>query len=115
MFTNPRALFWIGLLCFLPFLRPGLQRDAIPHGVEDRFTLGLPASPWLIASWTDTNEAINEGGSFSYSQHIAHSCHVEFLAWSWLLAGLGAEFLVTSRRLKAKQRQAENGVDQAAV
>ena len=103
MFSNPRALFWIGVFCFLPFFRPGYDRNAIRHGIEDRFTLGVPASPWLVASWTETNEESGDGASFSYARHASHGFNVEPLAWSWLLPIVGTALIVASRRLKARQ------------
>jgi len=103
MLANPRALYWIGVLCFFPFFRPGYDRLAIPGGVEDRFTLGVPASPWLVASWTETTQERGDGSSFSLTRHAGHSFRVEPLAWSWLLVVVGVGFIVASRRAKARQ------------
>ena len=96
MLTRARVLCVIGLLCFVPFFFPWFQHEEIPNGTEDLFTLGLPASPWLVYYRMQTKEEVtsiekdgkrliqsSKGASFSTKFGI------EILAWSWVFAILG--------------------------
>ena len=76
------GIFWIGLLCLALFLIPVFQKDAIPNGAESKFTLGLPQSPWFTVQWTDTEEKIENGTSYSYSSNHSHRFAAELTTWS---------------------------------
>jgi hypothetical protein len=102
-FLSARVLSIVGLLCFLPFFIPLSQHTAIPHGTEDRFTFGLPQSPWLVHSSTQTKEETEDGMSSSFSMHFSSSFKVEFIAWSWLFPITGMALIAVASRLNVKK------------
>jgi hypothetical protein len=101
--VSSRVLSIVGLLCFLPFFIPWSQHTAIPHGTEDRLTVGLPQSPWLVDSSTQTKEETKDGMSSSFSMNFSSSFKVEFIAWSWLFPITGMALIAISSRLKVKK------------
>jgi hypothetical protein len=108
MLILARVLFWMGLLCFVPFLFPMIENKSIPNGTEDRFTLGLPQSPWLLYSSSKTTvETKMEGKerqSSSSSMSLSTRFGVEFLAWSWLFAIAGMVLIALGGRLKTRTK-----------
>ena len=100
MLTKTRVLFWIGLLCFVPFFFLTIQHNSIPNGTEDKFTLGLPQSPWLIISSTETKAESKDG--VSYTSGFKRNQSIEFLSWSWLFAIGGWAIFALRRRVNAK-------------
>lgn len=105
-----RILFWIGLLCFVPFLFPMIAHNSIPNGTEDRFTLGLPQSPWLVytssKTTVETKMQGKEGWSSSSSINLSTRFGVEWLAWSWLFAIAGVVLIALGGRLKTRAKPA---------
>jgi len=100
MLTIRRLVLCLGLLCFIPFFLPAREQNAIPNGAEDRFTLGLPESPWLIVYSTKTEAKANDGMSYSFS----NGTKIEFLAWSWLFAIAGFLLIKLSRCIRTPNR-----------
>jgi len=103
MFTKARVLLCIGLLCFMPFFVPTFHRNTIPNGTEERFTLGLPQSPWFVHTSTETNVEVKAEGVSSSSMNSGFSAKVELIAWSWLFAIAGTALIAASRRLKTRE------------
>jgi hypothetical protein len=113
MFTKVRVLFWLGLLCFVPFFFPMFQHVEIPNGTDEIFTLGIPASPWLEHHETETETKVEteirdeKAGRFSQVKSLSSSrkaeqhTFIQWLSWSWLFAFAGVIALCESRRMKA--------------
>jgi hypothetical protein len=104
MHAKARVLFWIGLLCFVPFLFPTFNRLQIPHGTEDRLTLGLPGTPWLVGSRIETKEEVRQGNSSSFSSNSKSDLHFELINWSALFAVVGTVLVSISRHLRANEK-----------
>lgn len=98
MSTSARAMFWIGILCFLPVILPGYENNAIPYGEENRVQLGLPNSPWLMGQWSEKHVAVADGASKTIQLKRGYGFRVEVLSWSALLAIVGTVLIVQSRR-----------------
>lgn len=94
-----RVLMFAGLLCFVPFMFPSYQTDTTDNGTEERFTFGLPQSPWFVHTTTDTKIEVNNKGVTSFSTNSAWSNKVEFISWSSLFLIAGIALLMVSRRL----------------
>ena len=103
MLTKTRILLFIGLLCFIPFFFPTIEHNVIPNGTEDMFTLGLPQSPWLVASETETKMETKDGMSMSSSMNFSNTHKVEFLSWSWLFPIGSWALFALRRRLLARK------------
>jgi hypothetical protein len=102
MLTKTRVLWWIGLLCFVPLFFPTIHSNKIPNGTEGKFTLGIPSSPWLVVSWIDTEERIENGMSSSFSSNHSHSTNAELITWSALFGIVGIVLMTVSKRLGTK-------------
>ena len=111
------ALFCVGLLCFVPFFIPTFQHKIIPNGTEDRFLLGLPASPWFEFTKTETKvetktENPKPGGAlFLGSLNLHQSIGVQWIAWSWLFPIIGTVAISVSRRKSASSSEEEKPGD----
>src|SRR5208337_1372783 len=55
-----RLLNWLALLCLAGFFFPYFQHTTIQGVSEKKFTLGVPFSPWLIASWKKAEDRIEK-------------------------------------------------------
>jgi hypothetical protein len=101
-----RILNWIALFCLVGFFFPYLQRTKMPGSSETKLTLGVPYSPCLSVSWTDTEDKVekNENGNITRSWHTRHSTafNAELISWSSLLGIVGFVLLTASRRLRSK-------------
>ncbi len=95
-----------GLLCFVPFLIPSYQSYSIDNGTEERFTIGLPQSPWFIHTTTDTKVEIKSRGMSSVSMNSAWTTNVEFVSWSAFFLVAAIVLLMVSRILHKKSRTA---------
>lgn len=106
MLTKARVLYWIGLLCFVPFVFPTIRHGEIPNGTKDEFTLGVPSSPWVIASRSETKvetkQETKTGISTSASFRFDQNFNVELISWSSLFAVVGSVLMTLSRRLNQK-------------
>lgn len=103
MLTKARVFCWIGWFCLAWCLFPYYSYRSGPTGSEAKFTLGIPISPWLTASWLDKEERIDNGMSSSFSSHHSHSINAELISWSALFGIAGIVLLTGSRWLGKKQ------------
>ena len=109
MLTASRVLYCLGLICFVPFFYPTIRHENLPNGTEERFTLGLPQSPWFVYSHveikTETKTDGKQGGSSSQSSAMKFSTRwgVEFINWSWVFLGGGLALMAVSRRFKRQE------------
>ena len=97
MKTTARVLLCVGLLCFVPLFYPSHRHTPIENGTEERFTLGLPQSPWFVHSSTETKIEVKQNGVSSSSTNSAFSTNVEFISWSSLFAIVGTSLIVVRR------------------
>src|SRR5476651_1040091 len=99
-------LNWIALFCLVGFFFPYFQHTTIQGVSEKKFTLGLPFSPWLIASWKTTEDRTekNEDGTIRsvHSGGFSDSINAEFICWSSLFGIAGFGLLEVNRRLRPK-------------
>jgi hypothetical protein len=111
MLTIRRLLNWLGLFCLVGFFFPYYESNTMKIGnarvsSETRFTLGLPCSPWLTASSTETEEKIekNENGTIQsvHSSNYSSSVNAELITWSSLLFIAGFALIAASRRLRPR-------------
>jgi hypothetical protein len=106
MFTIRRLLNWLALFCLVGFFFPYFQHTTIQGVSEKKFTLGVPFSPWLIASWKEAEDRIekNEDGTIRtvHSGDFSFAVNVEVISWSSLLGIAGSVLLEASRRLRPK-------------
>jgi hypothetical protein len=112
------ALFCLGLACFVPFFVPTFHHNIIPNGTEDKFLLGLPTSPWLESTKTETKvetkiENPKPGGAlYSSSMNLHQTIGVQWIAWSWLFPIIGAAAIIISRRTIASSSENEKPEDE---
>ena len=99
-------LNWLALFCLVGFFFPYFQHTTIQGVSEKKFTLSLPFSPWLIASWktTDDRTEKNEDGTIRsvHSGGFSDSINAEFISWSSLFGIAGFGLLEVNRRLHPK-------------
>ena len=60
MRTIRRLLNWLAVFCLAGFFFPYFQHTTIQGVSEKKFTLGVPFSPWLIASWKKAEDKIEK-------------------------------------------------------
>jgi hypothetical protein len=106
MLTIRRLLNWLALFCLVGFFFPYYQNTTIQGVSEKTFTLGVPFSPWLIASWKETEATIekNEDGTIRsvHSGGFSSGVNAEWISWSSLFGITGFVLLEVSRRLHPK-------------
>jgi hypothetical protein len=106
MLTIRRLLSWLALFCLVGFFFPYFQHTTIQGVSEEKYTLGVPFSPWLIASWKKTEDIIekNEDGTIRsvHSGDFSSGVNAEWISWSSLLGITGFVLLEVSRRLRPK-------------
>jgi hypothetical protein len=96
---------WLASSCLVGFFFPYFQHTTF-QGVTDRkFTLGMPFSPWIIASWKEAEEARTEKAEdgtvrSAHSRGFSSSVNVEIISWSSLLGVVGFGLLEVKRRLR---------------
>jgi len=99
-------LNWLALLCLAGFFFPYFQHTTIQGLSEKKFTLGVPFSPWLIASWKKAEDRIekNEDGTIRsmHSGGFSNSVNAEFISWSSLFGIAGFGLLEVNRPLRPK-------------
>jgi len=106
MTTIRPLLNWLALFCLAGFFFPYFQHTTIQGVSEHKFTLGLPFSPWLIASWkkADDRTEKNEDGTIRsvHSGDFSTSVNADSISWSSLFGIAGFVLLEASRRLRPK-------------
>ena len=104
--TICRLLNWLALVCLVGFFFPYFQHTTMQGVSEKKFTLGVPFSPWLIASWKEADDKIekNEDGTIRtvHSGDFSSAVYPELISWSSLLGITGFVLLEASRRLRPK-------------
>ena len=102
MRTISRLFYWLALFCLVGFFFPYFQHTTMQGVSEHRFTLGVPFSPWLIASWKETEERTekNEDGTIRsvHSGGFSNSVNAELICWSSLFGIAVFGLLEASRR-----------------
>jgi hypothetical protein len=99
-----RFMMILGLLFIVAFLFPSWQNRTLENGTEERFTLGLPHSPWFLYTTTNTKIEVKSKGVFSSSTDFSWSNKMEFISWSSPLLIAGIALLITSRRLLKRSK-----------
>lgn len=102
MLQQTKALRWMSLLCLAVFFFPVLDYKSDPTCLDIQCTLGVPSSPWLVASWIDKEEKIENGMSSSFSKKHSHYVSAELISWSTLLGIVGMVLMKVSVWRKAK-------------
>lgn len=106
MHTIARFSNWLALFCLVGFFFPYFQHTTMQGVSERKFTLGVPFSPWLIASWkeaVDITEKNEDGTTRSvHSGDFSTAVNAEFISWSSLFGIAGFVLLEASRRLRPK-------------
>jgi hypothetical protein len=106
MHTIARFLNWLALFLLVGFFFPYFQHTTLQGVSERKFTLGVPFSPWLIASWKDTEDRTekNEDGTIRsvHSGSFSSAVNAEFIGWSSLFGIAGFVLLEASRQLRPK-------------
>jgi hypothetical protein len=101
-----RLLNWIAIFCLVAFFFPYYKHTTFNAVSEKKFTLGVPFSPWLIASWKEAEDRTekNEDGTIRsvHSGGFSTSVNVEFISWSSLFGIAGFGLLEVTRRLRPK-------------
>jgi hypothetical protein len=99
-------LNWLALFGVVGFFFPYFQHTTLNGVSERKFTLGVPFSPWIIASWKeaeDRTEKNKDGTTRSvHSGDFSSSVNVEVFSWSSLLGVVGFGLLEVNRRLRPK-------------
>ena len=99
-------LNWIAVFCQVAFFFPYFQHTTFNGVSEKRFTLGVPFSPWIIASWKQSEDRTekNEDGTIRsvHSGGFSWSVNVAFVSLSSLLGIAGVGLLEVTRRWRPK-------------
>jgi hypothetical protein len=89
-----KALSWLCLLaclgCLVVFFWFRQESKDEGNTKTDRWTLGLPSSPWLVSTSEERTNEENKGGeTVRLTKQFSWNRHLEFLSASWLFL-LGA-------------------------
>ncbi len=75
--------------------------------VEERFTLGLPPSPWIVYSNVRSTQTIKNGDVSSELTSFSFTWSIQFISLSMLLLVAGGACLYVSKRIGRRASEAE--------
>ena len=117
MKTAATVLTVIGVICLVSLLTPmhrtlpfeEKSEGKITQGKDERFSLGLPQSPWFLRTSVSRKIEIKNERESSFSMNFSHSTKIEFVSWSFALFVMGIAFLVLGRRLGKSGKTVASG------